>query len=65
MRRAADRPRFRVAKRDESAAYRIPSKFQDGVIRELCDVAFLPGMRRPSAIGFKTGEVNRTISIEG
>jgi uncharacterized protein (TIGR03032 family) len=36
----------------------------EGVIRELYDVAFLPGVRRPSLIGFKTDEVNRIISIE-
>jgi uncharacterized protein (TIGR03032 family) len=36
----------------------------EGVIRELYDVAFLPGVRRPSAIGFKTDEVKRVISIE-
>lgn len=37
----------------------------EGVVRELFDVAFLPGVRRPSAIGFKTDEVKRLISIEG
>jgi len=36
----------------------------EGVVRELYDVAFLPGIRRPSAIGFKTEEVKRIISIE-
>ncbi len=36
----------------------------EGVVRELYDVAFLPGVRRPSAIGFKTDEVNRVISVE-
>jgi uncharacterized protein (TIGR03032 family) len=36
----------------------------EGVVRELYDVAFLPGVRRPSAIGFKTDEVKRIISIE-
>ena len=35
-----------------------------GIVRELYDVAFLPGVRRPSAIGFKTDEVNRVISID-
>jgi hypothetical protein len=34
------------------------------MVRELYDVAFLPGVRRPSAIGFKTDEVNRIISVE-
>jgi uncharacterized protein (TIGR03032 family) len=36
----------------------------EGVVRELYDVAALPGARRPSAIGFKTEEVRRVISIE-
>ena len=35
-----------------------------GIVRELYDVAALPGIRRPSAIGFKTDEVNRVISID-
>jgi hypothetical protein len=33
-------------------------------VRELYDVAFLSGARRPSAIGFKTDEVKHVISIE-
>ena len=36
----------------------------EGVVRELFDVAALPGVVRPSAIGFKTDEINRVISIE-
>lgn len=36
----------------------------EGVVRELYDVAFLPGVRRPSAIGFRTNEVKRVISLE-
>ena len=36
----------------------------EGVVRELYDVAALPGIRRPSAIGFKTDEVKHVISIE-
>lgn len=36
----------------------------EGVVRELYDVAVLPGVTRPSAIGFKTDEINRVISIE-
>jgi uncharacterized protein (TIGR03032 family) len=35
----------------------------EGIVRELYDVAALPGVRRPSAIGFKTEEVNHVISI--
>lgn len=34
-----------------------------GVVRELYDVIVLPGVVRPSAIGFKTDEVRRTITI--
>ena len=36
----------------------------EGVVRELYDVAFLPGVRRPSAIGFKSDEVRHVISID-
>jgi uncharacterized protein (TIGR03032 family) len=36
----------------------------EGVVRELYDVAFLPGVRRPAAIGFKTDEVKQLISID-
>jgi len=36
----------------------------EGVVRELYDVAVLPGTRRPSALGFRTDEIDRTISIE-
>ena len=35
----------------------------EGVVRELYDVAFLPDVSRPSAIGFKSNEVKRVISI--
>lgn len=36
----------------------------EGVVRELYDVAALPGVRRPSAIGFRTDEIKYVISIE-
>ena len=36
----------------------------EGVVRELYDVAVIPGFRRPSAIGFKTDEVKHVISID-
>jgi uncharacterized protein (TIGR03032 family) len=36
----------------------------EGVVRELYDVAALPGVRRPCAIGFRTDEVKYAISIE-
>jgi uncharacterized protein (TIGR03032 family) len=35
----------------------------DGVVEELYDVAMLPGVRRPMAIGFKSDEVRRTITM--
>jgi uncharacterized protein (TIGR03032 family) len=35
-----------------------------GVVRELYDVAALPGVAMPSALGFKTDEIRRTITIE-
>lgn len=35
----------------------------EGVVNELFDVAFLPGVRNPSIIGFKSDEVKRVISI--
>jgi uncharacterized protein (TIGR03032 family) len=34
-----------------------------GVISELYDVITLPGIRRPMALGFKTGEICRTLSV--
>jgi len=37
----------------------------DGVVRELYDVAALPGVRRPAVIGFRTEEVKKVISVEG
>jgi uncharacterized protein (TIGR03032 family) len=36
----------------------------EGVVRELYDTAFIPGIRRPSAIGFMTDEIQRVISID-
>ena len=36
----------------------------EGVVRELYDVAMLPGVAMPSALGFKTEEIRRTITIE-
>ncbi len=35
----------------------------EGVVEELYDVAVLPGVRRPMAIGFKTDEIRRVITI--
>jgi hypothetical protein len=42
----------------------VHSLWIEGVVRELYDVAVLPGVRRPSALGFKTEEIRRTITIE-
>jgi uncharacterized protein (TIGR03032 family) len=36
----------------------------EGIVRELYDVAFLPGVRNPSALGFKTDEILRVIAID-
>ncbi len=36
----------------------------EGVVRELYDVAFIPGIRNPSALGFKTDEILRLITID-
>lgn len=36
----------------------------EGVVCELFDVAVLPGIRNPVAIGFKTDEIRRLISID-
>ena len=35
----------------------------EGVVEELYDVAVLPGVRRPMALGFKSDEIRRTISL--
>src|SRR5262249_43603615 len=36
----------------------------EGIVNELYDVVALPGMRRPSMIGFRKQDIRRTISIE-
>jgi uncharacterized protein (TIGR03032 family) len=36
----------------------------EGLVRELFDVAILPGIRNPAAIGFMTDEIQRVISID-
>lgn len=35
----------------------------EGVVEELYDVVILPGVQRPMAIGFKTDEIRRTVTI--
>jgi uncharacterized protein (TIGR03032 family) len=35
----------------------------EGVVEELYDVAVLPGVRRPMAIGLKTDEIGRMITV--
>jgi hypothetical protein len=35
----------------------------EGVVEELYDVAVLPGVRRPMAIGLGTDEIRRVITI--
>ncbi|WP_130471350.1 TIGR03032 family protein [Candidatus Magnetaquicoccus inordinatus] len=36
----------------------------EGIVEELYDVVALPGVRRPMALGFKTDEIRRVLSIE-
>jgi uncharacterized protein (TIGR03032 family) len=36
----------------------------EGVISELYDVVTLPGVRRPMAIGFRTDEIRRVVTVE-
>ena len=36
----------------------------EGIVKELYDVVLLPGTRMPSALGFKTEEIRRTITFE-
>ena len=36
----------------------------EGIVTELYDVAVLPGRRNTAAVGFKTDEIRRVISIE-
>ncbi len=36
----------------------------EGMVRELYDVAVLPGVSRPMALGFKTDEIRRTIVVD-
>lgn len=38
--------------------------WMEGVVRELYDVAILANAARPSALGFKTEEIRRTITLE-
>jgi uncharacterized protein (TIGR03032 family) len=35
----------------------------EGVVSELYDVVVLPGVRRPTALGFKSDEIRRVLSI--
>lgn len=35
----------------------------EGIVSELYDVVVLPGTRRPSALGFKTDEIRRVLSV--
>ena len=35
----------------------------EGVVEELYDVALLPGVRRPMAIGFLSDEIRRVITV--
>lgn len=35
----------------------------EGIVEELYDVSVLPGVRQPMALGFKSDEIRRTITI--
>ena len=35
----------------------------EGIVSELYDIAVLPGVRRPMALGFKSDEIRRTITV--
>ncbi|MEO5353376.1 MAG: TIGR03032 family protein [Magnetococcus sp. XQGC-1] len=37
----------------------------EGVVDALCDIITLPGVRRPMALGFKSDEIERIISVPG
>lgn len=37
----------------------------EGVVNELYDVVALPGIKRPSMIGFRSQEIRRVVSVEG
>ena len=37
----------------------------EGIVSELYDVVALPGVRRPSMVGFRKDEIRRTLSVEG
>ncbi len=41
----------------------VHSLTMDGIVEELYDVAVLPGVRTPGALGFKTDEIRRTVSM--
>jgi uncharacterized protein (TIGR03032 family) len=36
----------------------------EGEVSELCDVAVLPGVVRPMALGFKTNEIQRLLAVD-
>ncbi|MDZ8026112.1 MAG: hypothetical protein RMY36_020075 [Nostoc sp. SerVER01] len=39
------------------------SYIHDGVVLELYDVVALPGVRRPMAIGFRSDEICRVVTV--
>jgi hypothetical protein len=36
----------------------------EGVVEEFYDVVLLPGVRRPMALGLKTDEIRRVITVD-
>ena len=51
--------RHRTASSDSLARLRL-----EDIVRELYDVAFVPCVRNASALGFKTDEITRMITID-
>jgi uncharacterized protein (TIGR03032 family) len=56
-------PRCQVQVIDLKRGDVVHSLRMEGVVTELYDVIVLPGVRRPTALGFKTEEIQRVISI--
>jgi uncharacterized protein (TIGR03032 family) len=56
-------PRCQVAVIDLRTFDLVHSLRFTGVVKELYDVIVLPAVRRPTALGFKSGEICRTLSV--
>ncbi|MCB1628240.1 MAG: TIGR03032 family protein [Xanthomonadales bacterium] len=65
LQRRGARPRTGVAVIDLRRGELVHSLYLDERISELYDVITLPGVRRPKMLGFRTKEIQHTLSIEG